>query len=317
MADPIGDFRAAILATLGHAPETIEPGRFIRFATRERRGDAAGWCKLFDDMRGGVYGCKRQGVSETWSAVDRETMTRPQRAELARQVMQATATRESQQRREWAENAKRIAQVWAQCVPVSAGDPVAQYLQRRGVGRMWPELLRLHRALPYWHAVEKLGAFPAMVAPIVAPDGRMVALHKTYLTNDGRKADVPSPKKVSSTAGPLTGACIPLHKQARGVLGVAEGIETALAAFCASGVPTIATYCAGALADFLWPAGVQRLVIFADADKAGREAAAALRARALAARLRCETLTPTTEGADWCDVWGERSAVLIEQGGAT
>ena len=53
-------------------------------------------------------------------------------------------------------------------------------------------------------------------------------------------------------------------------------------------------------------------MIFADADKPGREAANALRSRALAARLRCEMLTPTTEGADWCDVWAARDAVLIE-----
>ena len=81
-------------------------------------------------------------------------------------------------------------------------------------------------------------------------------------------------------------------------------------------MPTVASYCAGNLAAWRWPAAVQRLVIFADADKAGREGADTLRARALAARLRCEVLTPTTEGADWCDVWAERAAVLIEAGGA-
>ena len=50
-------------------------------------------------------------------------------------------------------------------------------------------------------------------------------------------------------------------------------------------------------------------MIFADADKAGREAAYTLRARALAARLRCEVLTPKTEGSDWCDVFAAGDAV--------
>ena len=81
MHDPVQAFRGAILAALGHAPEGIAPGRFHRFATSDRRGDSAGWCKLFDDLRGGVFGCYRQGVSETWSATDRATMTREQRAE--------------------------------------------------------------------------------------------------------------------------------------------------------------------------------------------------------------------------------------------
>ena len=318
MVDPLHAFRAAILAALGHAPEVIEPGRFQRFATSDRRADDAGWCKLFEDLRGGVFGCYRQGINEAWCAADRATMTREQRAELARQVLAATAERENQQRQQWAENAQRIARMWAECVPLVPGDPVTLYLKGRGFSGVWPlpDVLRFHRALPYWHGAGKLGTYPAMVAPLVAPDGHIVALHRTYMTRDGRKAEVPSVKKLTGAAGPLAGACIPLPKPAHGVLGSAEGIETALAAWCASALPTVASYCAGNLAAWQWPAGAQRLVIFADADKAGREAADTLRARALAARLQCEVLTPTTDGADWCDVWAERGGVLIEAGGA-
>jgi len=318
MSKPQEAFQTTILAVLGHAPDMIEPGRFHRFPTSDRRGDDAGWCKLFDDMRGGVFGCYRQGIGETWSAADRMTMTREQRAALARQVAAATREREAQQRQQWAENAQRLAHVWAKCVPLVAGDPVTLYLKRRGMAGVWPlpGLLRLHRALPYWHGAEKLGTFPAMVAPIIACDGRTLALHRTYLTADGRKADVPRPKKLTAAAGPLAGACIPLHKPARGCIGIAEGVETSLAAWCASDVPTVAAYCAGNLAAYRWPAGVQRIVIFADADKAGREAADTLHARALAARLSCDVLTPTTEGADWCDVWAERDAVHVQAGGA-
>lgn len=76
MYSPTQAFRAAILAALGHAPELIEPGQFQRFATSDRRGDSAGWCKMFDDLRGGVFGCYRQGISETWSATKGATMTR-------------------------------------------------------------------------------------------------------------------------------------------------------------------------------------------------------------------------------------------------
>jgi putative DNA primase/helicase len=314
MRDAMQAFRGEILAALGYAPDVIEPGRFHRFATSDRRGDDAGWCKLFDDMRGGVFGCYRKGISETWCAIDRTTMTRQQRAELARQVMAATAEREAKNRRLWAENARHIAQVWAQCVPLVPGDPVTLYLKRRGFGGVWPlpEALRLYRALTYWHGAEKLGTFPAMVAPIMAPDGRAVALHRTYLTADGRKADVPTVKKLTGVAGPLAGACIPLHQPMRGVIGAAEGIETALAARLASGVPTVATYCASALASFMWPAGVQRIVVFADNDKAGREAADALCARVIRAGLRASVMTPSDEGNDWADVWAARSAITVE-----
>ncbi len=313
MSDPVQAFHAAILATLGHAPEVIEPGRFHRFATSDRRSDDAGWCKLFDDLRGGVFGCYRQGVSETWAGADRATMTPAERTAHARQVAAAAAEREAQQRQQWAENAQRIAKLWGETVPLVAGDPVKLYLKGRGFAGVWPlpDVLRYHRALPYWHGGNKLGTFPAMVAPLTAPDGRIVALHRTYLARDGRKADVPTVKKLTGAAGPLAGACIPLNKPASGIIAIAEGIETALAGWCASGLPTVAAYCAGNLAAWQWPAGVQRLVVFADNDRAGREAADTLRARALAAHLRCEVMTPTDPGADWCDVWAARGAVEV------
>lgn len=315
MHDPLQDFRAAILATLGYAPDTIEPGRFQRFATRDRRGDDSGWCKLFTDLRGGVFGCYRLGISETWSAADKATMTRAERAELARQVLVATAEHEAQQRQQWATNATRNARLWAEGWPLVPGDPVTLYLKRRGFGGLWPlpGCLRMHRGLPYWHEGEVLGTYPAMLAPLVAPDGRMVAVHRTYLQRDGRKAGVPAVRKLTGAAGPLAGACIPLFKPAQGCIGIAEGIETALAAWCASGVPTVAAYSAGSLAAWQWPAGVHRIVIFGDNDRAGREAANKLRARALAARLHCELVAPTDDGADWADVWEARGAMAVEE----
>jgi len=256
MSDARDNFRAAILAVLGHAPDVIEPGRIQRFATRAKRGDTAGWCKMFDDMRGGVFGCHRQGIREVWSAADRKTMTRAQCADLARQVMAAIAEREAEQRRLWAGNARRNAELWAQCVPLVPGDPVTLYLKRRGFAGVWPlpEVLRLHRALPYWHAGEKLGTFPAMVAPMLAADGRILTLHRTFLTSDGRKAAVPTVKKLTGAAGPLAGACVPLFTPAQGCIGIAEGIETALGAWCATTVPTVAAYCADNLAAWRWPA---------------------------------------------------------------
>lgn len=315
-ADPIAEFHTAILYALGHAPDTIEPGKLQRFSTNGRPSDDAGWCKLFDDQRGGVFGCYRSGVSEKWSAVDRGAMTTAERVALARQVLAAQLEREQQRQQEWAKNADGINRISTSLVPLTHDDPVARYLRRRGIDA-WPlpAVLRFHPALAYWEGPKKIGTFPAMVAPLVTPHGRTVALHRTYLTADGRKALVRKEKMVTRAMGPLAGACVPLHRPAAGCIGVAEGIETALAAWCASGIPTVAAYCAGNLKAWQWPAGVQHIVIFGDADEAGREAASKLRSRVLAAGLRCEQLTPTTEGADWCDVWAERGAVSIEAGG--
>ena len=103
MSSRIQDFHLKVLAALGGAPEAIEPGRLHRFATSDKRGDSAGWCKLFDDLRGGVFGCYRQGVSESWSATDKASMTGEQRAAWACQVAAATAERVAQQHQQWAQ----------------------------------------------------------------------------------------------------------------------------------------------------------------------------------------------------------------------
>lgn len=312
----IEQLRKAILAALTDAtlPDVIEPGKLYRFATSAKRGDSAGWCKLFADLRGGVFGDFRSGVVETWSAIERGKMTQRERVNLARQVAQAAAERHAEQHRRWARSAERNAALWRECSALVPGDPATLYLKRRGFAGVWPlpACLRYHPALPYWHDGEKIGTYPAMLAPLTGRDRRIVALHRTHLTRDGRKAEVPSVKKLTSASGPLTGACIAMFGPEKGCIGIAEGIETALAAWCASSLPTVAAYSAGNLAAWQWPVGSRRIVIFADHDPAGTEAADKLLHRARAAGMSVNIIKPTEPGSDWCDVWARRDAALIE-----
>ncbi len=315
MPDGVQAFHSAIVATLGHAPDVIEPGRLHRFSTSGKQSDRSGWCKLFDDLRGGAFGCFRMGVSEVWTAIERDRMTPAERAALQRQVAQAKADREREQRDAWRRNGDRIAVQWRPCRPVVDGDPVDRYLRHRLRVESFaaPECIRLHPAMPYVHDGVAIGTWPAMVAPILGPDDKVRALHRTYLTAEGRKADVPGPvKKLTPAAGLLSGGSIRLHEPRAGQLGVAEGIETALAAELGSGVPTVAASSAGVLARFQWPAGVRKLVIFADHDDAGRKATDELRTRAQRAGLAVVVMTPTGPGLDWCDVWSTRDAVMAE-----
>lgn len=306
-------FRQAIEASLGYAPDHIEHGKLMRFATSNKRGDKAGWAILFPDERAGVFGDYRRGFSETWFADSRESLTAVERAELACKIAQARAEREAAQQEQWATNAERIARTWAECRPLVPGDSATLFLKRRGLGGLWPlsECLKLHRGLDYWEDGQMLGTFPAMVAPLVGADGRLLALHRTYLAADGRKAAVSQPRKLTGAAGYLSGSCIPLHKPVRGALGIAEGIETALAAWAGSGVPVVAAYSAGNLAAWRWPSDVSRVIVFGDNDEAGRAAAFELRNRAKAAGLRCEILTPSEEGQDWNDVWAARGPIHV------
>lgn len=308
MREAADNFRATVQAALGAAPVLIEPGRIHRFSTSGRASDRAGWCQLFDDGRAEVFGDFRSGISSAWTAGQRELMTPAERADMARRLAQSRAQREAQQRQQCADNAHRNAALLAKTVPVTAGDPVSLYLTRRGLAGPVPACLRLHPRLTYWDDGDH-GAWPAMIAPLIRPDRVVLSLHRTYLKADGGKAPVPTVKKLTSAAGSLAGACIPLHDPQHGVIGIAEGIETAQTAHLASGLSTVAAYCAGNLAAYIWPPGVKRIVVFADADPAGAAAAQSLKARAMHAGLRVAVITPTTPGADWCDVWAQRASV--------
>lgn len=313
MADSLTSLMNKMGATIGGMPEAIPLGIWVRFSTNGKRGNKDGYCLRFPDGGAAVFGCWRQGITETWTAKDRATMTRIERAELARQVEQATVERHRLQRERWAQNKARMVELQGQLRPLQLGDAGTMYLKRRGLGGLWPlpDCLRLHPSLPYWYAGRELGRFPALVAPITAPDGRVVSLHRTYLRTDGNKAHVPIVKKLTAAAGSLAGAAIPLGSMQNGLIGIAEGIETALAAWAGSGVPTVAGYCANALAGWQWPAGARRIVVFADHDRAGLDAAEALQARALKGGLRCEVHTPSEPGQDWADVWLSGQAPVI------
>lgn len=312
-------FRSAILAALGAAPDLIEPGRIHRFSTSGRSIDKAGWCQLFEDGRAGVFGDFRSRMSAVWTAQRRELMTPAERADMARQLAQSKAQREAKQRQQWADNAQRNETLWANTLPVSDGDPVSLYLRHRlplapGDALAVPDVIRWHPALPYWHDDEYVGRWSAMVAALHSPEGDLVALHRTWLCTDGSKAPTPGPcKKLTPAAGPVIGGCIRLVDSAEwsgAVLGIAEGIETALAARQASAVPTVAAYSAGALAGWRWPPALRRIVVFADADPAGAGAADKLRQRARKAGLSVSVLTPSTPGMDWADVWSRRAEVM-------
>ena len=193
-------------------------------------------------------------------------------------------------------------QLWSEAHVVREGDPVWKYLQNRGLDpRLAPADIRMHEALLYSDDAEEKSRWPAMLARMTDASGVVTAVHRTYLTDDGRKAPVASPKKI--TAGSTNGAVAQLGVP-DAVMGIAEGVETALAAsewfemavWAAIGAENLATFDAV-------PAGVKRLVIFADHDLnfVGQEAAYRLAKRLAGRGLQVEVALPPTPGADWLD----------------
>ena len=291
-----------IMRTLGFAPKAIKASGLTRFATSSRPSNRDGWVRIMQD---GIirFGCWRQGVTGWWrdGAGNRQVTRRDEHA-----VLRMQADEEKRLQRQ----ARSNQQLFACAFPLQRQSPVGQYLVHRGLGKLSksPQALRM-AALPYFDDGVEIGHFPVMLGAVTSTEGMLVGLHRTYISKAGMKAPVPSPKKLSRTSGLLAGASIKLHEpnivNGKLTLGVAEGIETALACYLASGIPTWSCVSAPGIKSFQWPAGLQSLVVFADNDAhgVGQSAARELAGRAVAAGLECRVLVPEIVGEDWLDVY--------------
>jgi putative DNA primase/helicase len=195
-----------------------------------------------------------------------------------------------------------LQRVWVETREVVHDDPVWLYLNRRLGLEQVPAGLRLHPALRYTDEDGRdLGRFPAMVAKIQYPDGAGASIHRTYLTEDGCKAAVPQPKKIMA-GKPLNTGAVRLGEVGT-ALGIAEGIETALAASIRFGVPVWAATNAVLLESWVPPAGVERVLIAADNDASftGQAAAFGLARRLVQKGLSVEIQIPERVGKDWAD----------------
>lgn len=191
---------------------------------------------------------------------------------------------------------------WKAARPVTNGDAVWRYLNRRTGTDVIAGDIRFHPALRYvGDDGEFVGTFPAMLALLRYPNGNVASIHRTYLTPGGQKADVPKPKKIMAGKS-LNTASVRFGPVGK-CLGIAEGIETALAASRRFSVPVWAATNATLLADWMPPAGVERVLIAGDNDASytGQAAAFALAKRLVRDGYQVEIQIPETEGKDWAD----------------
>lgn len=197
--------------------------------------------------------------------------------------------------------------------PVTRDDIVDRYLRGRGIDvAMYSEDLRTCLVCPV-SGVTGVSVMPAMLAVIRDADGKPVTMHRTYLQN-ARKAQFDTPRRVMPGALPK-GGCIRLGEYSLGQpLGIAEGIETALSAAAFFEHPVWAATNAQMLRDWMPPADVEAVNIYADndADKAFTGQCAAFD---LAHRLKTNPKTkdihvtvcvPPLPGTDWADEWAAR-----------
>lgn len=144
---------------LPYPEHLLEPGKMVRFPTTDKRGDTAGWCKLFDDGIGAAFGCHRAGTSYSWQ---QRASNAPPPNEQERQAARAKAKKARQQAAadlaaQYANAAKVAAFKWSKTVEL---DPTHGYVARKGI-------------TPYRARQDCDGA---IVLPVYGPDGALQTL---------------------------------------------------------------------------------------------------------------------------------------------
>lgn len=208
-------------------------------------------------------------------------------------------------RRVWVPSSLALRDLYQSSQAVTEGDPVARYMAGRGIDIMAlsPKALRFHPELKHRAG----GRHPGFIAVYSDAEGKAATIHRTYLTADGRKAALVPPRMFWPGSIPNGGAI--RLAPAAATMGVAEGIETALAARRRFKHPVWATTAALLLQRWKPPPEAKRIVIYGDNDLnfVGQTAAYALAARLVhdAAKdkidLQVKVRVPREAGLDWAD----------------
>ena len=210
----------------------------------------------------------------------------------------------------------------AQCVTLNTlkALPAQRYFARRGltdIGLLGREVL-FHPKLASWvresingeATYRKEGEFPCIVAIIRNNKGEVMNIHRTFITEDGFKAQVESPRKVGTAilSNPISGGGIHICPASK-YMGVAEGLETTLAAKKAySDLPTHCLINATLMKNWQPPVGVEGVIIFADLDKSQTGECAAqhlydrLEKMGITVYIALPEEEKQLENVDWADV---------------
>ncbi|WP_301101088.1 toprim domain-containing protein [Propionivibrio sp.] len=256
----------------------------------------------FDDKDGrGTFFCSHCGAGDGFKLLNLvKGWAFKQAATEIEKVVGTVAAIPPRQLQTDVEKIESCRRIWGESKVVVAGDPVSRYLARRTGINVVPACVRFHPALSYRHDDGSATRHPAMIAKVQDADGNGVAIHRTYLTNDGQKASVPTVKKV---VGTLPASSAVRLAPASSTIGIAEGIETALSASVRFSVPVWSCISAGGMEKWAPPTGTERVIVFGDNDLSGTGQAAAwiLAKRLIASGLAVEVKIPNEPGTDWAD----------------
>lgn len=204
---------------------------------------------------------------------------------------------------------KTMRSVWDSASTPDPNGPVAHYLTRR-IGMLWKSpFLKEH--LNLWCDNQQ---HIAMLWKIVTHNDIAINIHKTYLTQDGHKSSVDRPKRVMQ--GTLPEGCAIRTGPPMEVMGVAEGVESALSASIMHKIPVWACVNGTMLSKWVPPKTAQHILVFADNDSnyAGQSKAYILANRLeVQFKRKVSVYVPPVVGSDYNDIHRE---AIKNNGGA-
>jgi phage/plasmid primase-like uncharacterized protein len=142
--------------------------------------------------------------------------------------------------------------------------------------------------------------FPCLIAGLQDVSGRFTGCQATYLSEAGDDKQ-PFLKQPRKNFGCISGSAVRLASAAEALV-IAEGIETALSVQQATGMATWAALSAYNLARLILPDCVKTVIIAADNDHTGVEAARAASDRFAAEGRSVSIVRPSLPGADFNDL---------------
>lgn len=255
----------------------------------------------WDDKNGdGTYYCNSCGAGDGWLLAQK--ITGESASAVAKKIFNMVggiAKADEKPVDDFERNRMRLHRIMQGCDVSSQINAVRLYLRNRGLP--WSNHLFFHPGLNYYQDGKLVGKYPAMIGKFYQDD-KAVTIHATYLTPDGKKADVQAAKKIFPKCGELTGSAIKLT-EVYPEMGIAEGIETALAVMKLENIPCWASGTAGLLEKFNPPPGVNKLHIYADNDASftGQAAAYNLAKRLAQRKICCQVHIPDTTNTDFAD----------------
>lgn len=129
--DATSQFLAAMRAAGLEPPDVIELDKFMRFpGVGKEKGNTAGWCRLFPDGTGGVFGDWSSGFSETWQAERDKPFSPEEREAFKRRVAEAHAKAEAEHKVQQGDAARQASEYWNAAAEAPEDHP---YLVRKGI----------------------------------------------------------------------------------------------------------------------------------------------------------------------------------------